>query len=229
VTHDRLYKALLFALAGELLSRMEYAGDPYLAAGGGGSEEPQRLQALWLALDENADDAVSAEDVLRYAGALGLALSASEAAQLHAALDVDGNGWIGRQEFVAALTDWGRMQREAGEAGGLWATLTARTFAALDADADGALGQADVAAALRASGPATAREFQAAARVVSAHAKPDRAPVDDDDAPAKGLTLGDFRALLANPHEVAILATGTEAPLFPPPDKPRPQTTKGPA
>lgn len=99
-------------------------------------ELKEQLLVLFSELSRNGAMQVGISEFAAYLEQGGYRLTLGEARSFLRGLDLDGDGFLARDEFCAALLDWSEIQRAQPA---LWDALVSQVFAKLDADGDGKL------------------------------------------------------------------------------------------
>lgn len=99
-------------------------------------ELKEQLLVLFSELSRNGATQVGISEFAAYLEQGGYRLTLGEARSFLRGLDLDGDGFLARDEFCAALLDWSEIQRAHPA---LWDALVDQVFTKLDADGDGKL------------------------------------------------------------------------------------------
>lgn len=104
-------------------------------------EHKQQLLVLFSELSRHGATQVGVSEFAAYLEQGGYRLTLGEARGFLRGLDLDGDGFLARDEFCAALLDWSAIQQTQPD---LWNALVAQVFNKLDADGDGKLRLSDL-------------------------------------------------------------------------------------
>ncbi|CAD7699180.1 unnamed protein product [Ostreobium quekettii] len=101
----------------------------------------EQLHDLFIQLDADRSGGLSHEELSKGLRAQGYNLSDEEVTQLMAEVDVDGNGCVDFNEFMATLIDWNEVQMNPEE----WAHYLDRIFREMDSDGNGFISLDEIA------------------------------------------------------------------------------------
>eukprot|EP00879_Flechtneria_rotunda_P016607 GHRR01017377.1.p1 GENE.GHRR01017377.1~~GHRR01017377.1.p1 ORF type:complete len:213 (+),score=81.63 GHRR01017377.1:705-1343(+) len=92
----------------------------------------QALQELFASYDKDRNGSISFEELTDGLRAQGYVVNESEVRQLMEKMDIDHDGNVGGDEFLATLIDWSQVMQEQE-----WQTYVDQAFSRMDLDGDG--------------------------------------------------------------------------------------------